>query len=216
MGAMVVGIDPRPQKIRGLRARSPVGSRARRDALESSRGTAGHAMRDFPAMAFVLATLGACASRVVPPDARADALDAPDAADASVSDFDSDIEKPDFQRPPGPNGCNPSRVTDMTAAAMPTIVFSGSDYVPPCVRIHAGQSVTFLPSAAAGSSFNLHPLSPGLLVDGVPTPQADNPITRVADGTGPHTFTFPTQGLWGFYCETHFGGGMYGGVEVVP
>jgi plastocyanin len=133
-----------------------------------------------------------------------DADDADDAADAPVDTGPSFIAL---------NGCTYATATDLTAASTPTITFPGTSdmYTPPCIRIHAGQTVTF--SADSGSTFASHPLRPGDA--STMTTQPGTPITDTDTGTTV-TFTFPDAGTWGYYCLFHATSGMAGAVYVDP
>jgi plastocyanin len=149
-------------------------------------------------------------------DGGEDAADAgDDTADASIDDAGDDVD--DAATDTGPsffalNGCAYASAMDLTADAMPTITFPGATfmYTPSCIRIHAGQTVTF--TADSGSDFSFHPLMPG---DGATrTTQPGTPITPTATGTTV-TFTFPDPGTWGFYCQIH-APSMAGAIYVDP
>lgn len=75
------------------------------------------------------------------------------------------------------------------------IVFPNANYQPPCVRIRAGQTVTW------DGDFSSHPLRGGLRKGGGPQP--GNPIPDVSSGSTPVEVTFPDPGAWGFYCAFH-------------
>ena len=76
-----------------------------------------------------------------------------------------------------------------------------AQYVPNCVHIVAGQSVTWT------SNFADHPL----MTFGGTTP---TPIVTTSTGTTV-TFTFPAPGTYGYQCQFHpFA--MYGAVQVTP
>ncbi|MBK7862286.1 MAG: hypothetical protein IPJ65_27495 [Archangiaceae bacterium] len=76
-------------------------------------------------------------------------------------------------------------------------------YEPQCLKVHAGQSVTF------SGSFASHPLS-----------QKCGPAVVLAGQSGSNrTFTFTVPGVYGYYCTQHgtsSGSGMAGAIEVVP
>ncbi len=105
------------------------------------------------------------------------------------------------------NGCTLAMAMDLTGAANPTIAFAGLSYIPPCVKITAGQSVQF--SGAFGS----HPLQQGAVIGGTAYPEM-GPI--VATGAGmTATFPFPTPGVFPYYCIFHYPANMMGAVFVV-
>ena len=83
----------------------------------------------------------------------------------------------------------------------------GFGYSPACMIVGVGQSVTW------SGPFDLHPLSPGsapsLMMAGSP----DNPIQRVSTGSNA-TVAFPTPGVYPYFCEQHYAGGMSGVIWV--
>jgi plastocyanin len=92
--------------------------------------------------------------------------------------------------------------TDATApAADRTISFTCCQYTPKCLKIAAGQSVTF------SGSFGSHPLD-----------QACGPAQVIVGASaGNATFQFDLPGEYGFYCAIHGtagGGGMAGSILV--
>jgi plastocyanin len=98
------------------------------------------------------------------------------------------------------NGCDPATTTVSTGDV--TVTFPGSGatflYTPSCIKVHAGATVTWNGDLAS------HPLEP----DG-----SGNPIVSTSSGTSV-TFTFPTDGSFGFHCAFH--STMLGAVFVVP
>jgi len=103
-------------------------------------------------------------------------------------------------------GCSPSDFADKTdAAAMRGITFpmdfTPVQYSPPCMKIKAGQSVTWT------GSFTNHPLE---AMNG----DAGNPIKPTTMGTTV-TVAFPTAGTFGFDCANH-PSIMKGAILVVP
>jgi plastocyanin len=101
------------------------------------------------------------------------------------------------------NGCE-------TFVAASAIAFAGTSYTPNCVQIAAGGMVTFT------GDFTMHPLRPGRAPSRPATdnPSAEpNPITNTDTGAT-MSFTFPTAGDYGFYCNVHQSLGMYGVVRV--
>lgn len=119
----------------------------------------------------------------------------------------NDVNLPDVVADVGPqpvNGCtvfvnksapNDARTIDFPTGAIP------SQYTPNCMRVKAGQTVTW------NGAFASHPL----MASGG---DAGNPITTTSTGST-KAFTFPTAGTYGFACMFH-GGSMFGAIEVVP
>lgn len=93
---------------------------------------------------------------------------------------------------------------DATAAgAGRQIQFECCDYKPQCLRVKAGQSVTW------SGDFEEHPFVHEC---------GPEKVSLQAKG-GKASFTFTKPGVYGFFCETHGdkgGKGMAGAVEVVP
>lgn len=83
----------------------------------------------------------------------------------------------------------------------------GSVYSPPCIKISAGSQVSF------SGEFTFHPLRGGEVVGMTLMPDANSPITDTNSGTSA-TFTFPSAGDFGFYCQVHGPFGMAGAVFV--
>jgi len=105
--------------------------------------------------------------------------------------------------------CKFATAMDLSAGTA-EISVSGTSYSPPCIKVKAGQTVTF-----KGSS-TTHPLK-GMVDHGT----QPNPIV------GPYTaasvpIAFPAEGAFGFHCTVHGGdkapgsSGMSGAVYVVP
>ncbi|MBK8254060.1 MAG: hypothetical protein IPK82_15520 [Polyangiaceae bacterium] len=107
------------------------------------------------------------------------------------------------------NGCTDATAVDQTGVSMTTITQSGFDYIPKCLKIKAGTQVTI------NSSFAGHPLTQGPVVNNVVYPQVGGPIAHTQSGTTA-TFTFPTVGQFGYYCDFHYSAGMSGAIFVVP
>ena len=100
-------------------------------------------------------------------------------------------------------GC--STFQDVTLGTA-TVSFGGAAgiaYSPKCLKVKAGQMVTFQ------GGFGVHPLA-----------QACGPAQVITNGTGTQTaFTFSVAGTYGFYCTLHgsaAGTGMAGALLVVP
>jgi plastocyanin len=97
-------------------------------------------------------------------------------------------------------GC--STWTDATApGAGRTISFGSFFYSPACLKIAAGQTVTF------SGSFGSHPLSPQC--------QAMSVMGNVNSGTVLQ-YTFTAPGFYNYQCGFHGGLGMQGNIWVVP
>jgi plastocyanin len=88
-------------------------------------------------------------------------------------------------------------------AASRVITFRDYEYTPKCLRVRAGQSVTFQ------GDFVVHPLR---------TSCAPERVLLESSGTST-TFTMRLPGFYGYYCLDHgneIGQAMAGAVEVVP
>ena len=130
-------------------------------------------------------------------------IDAPIAIDAAV---DAPADAPVARI----NGCTRAQATDATAAgANRMITLNDNDtYTPPCLRIRAGQTVTWI------GDFDAHPLEPGIVVPGDVEPQPGSPIVATSSGSAAQ-ITFAATGEWGFFCPNHLPG-MVGAVFVDP
>ena len=96
---------------------------------------------------------------------------------------------------PGYAGC--STFTDGTTVTFPNL---NDTYSPRCLRVRAGQQVTF------SGDLTDHPLQ-----------QACGPVANAITGSAATTFTVP--GVYGYWCTDHGssgGSGMAGAIEVVP
>lgn len=95
------------------------------------------------------------------------------------------------------------------AMADRTIAFAGISYTPKCMRVRAGQSVTYR------GSFSGHPLARGSDTNanlGSP----NSPIPTELNTGMETTIAFPTAGRYPFYCTFHVSQGMAGVIDVVP
>ena len=129
-----------------------------------------------------------------------DAGSADAGTDAGTADAGSDAGTASL------NGC--TTYTDHTGASDSRVIaFANFQYTPPCMKILAGQTVTF------SGSFGGHPLMPGVPSSTTGTSSPNNPITAASSGST-LAVTFPTTGDYGYYCNFHFGNGMYGAIEV--
>ncbi len=106
------------------------------------------------------------------------------------------------------NGCAASAFVDR-ATGDRTITFGsavGLKYSPSCMIITAGQSVTF------SGDFGSHPLVGGeYMGTGGSKP---NPVPSKSTGTDNTVVTFPTAGLYPYYCNFHASSGMTGAIWV--
>ncbi len=170
----------------------------------------------FVACAALLAHAGCGDDGGQPIDAAttdAPATDAP-ATDAPAIDAAVDARLLDAPTDAAPvvmlNGCTAAGAIDRTAAgASRTVTFPGFAYTPPCIKIRAGQTVTW------SGNFGFHPLRAGAIVNNSPTGQPGNPIPTTSAGMTASA-TFAAAGDFGYYCASHFGGGMVGAIYVVP
>lgn len=141
------------------------------------------------------------------PDAHA--ADIPAAADGGGA---GDADDPDdTATETATHGCDDDRYVDRSAASDDRTVTSTGDsrYVPPCISIRVGQSVTFT------GNFATHPLAPGLAPGRSGLGTTPSPIEMRSDGTT-YSVRFTVPGDFPYYCTYHAGGGMYGVVRAVP
>jgi plastocyanin len=109
----------------------------------------------------------------------------------------------------GPAPCTLAEAEDRTSEASVTIVSQGVNYMPRCVRVTAGTSVTF------ESDFDMHPLRGGEVVDGRGVVDPDSPITPQDSGTSV-TFLLDEATAVPYFCSFHASIGMFGTVFVEP
>ncbi|GMV17528.1 MAG: hypothetical protein IPM35_01615 [Myxococcales bacterium] len=108
-------------------------------------------------------------------------------------------------------GCTLSQAEDHTAENEVTVKFTGK-YLPRCLAVKAGTSVTWTGNFAA------HPLSPSACAGDVER----NPIHDVSDPLVTSlSIAFPEAGLFPYFCPDHASdtpspGGMCGVVYVLP
>lgn len=133
-------------------------------------------------------------------DSSTDASTSPDGAgdtgtnDTGIADSNMDVgEASQFPL----NGCLLATFVDRTAAgAARTITgpatLTPSQWSPPCMRIKAGQSVTWNVAA----TFALHPLEAA-------GGDSNTPIATPAGALTTITYAFPNAGLFGFDCGLH-------------
>ena len=133
------------------------------------------------------------------------------AIDAPLADAALDgpaIDGPNADASAFVNNCSPALAVDRRDPGAERIVTSsGLVYTPGCIRIAPGQMVTFR------SDFLAHPLVGGVLAGGGGTPDPGSPIASTSSGAEA-TFTFPTAGVYPYYCVTH-AADLMGGVVYV-
>jgi plastocyanin len=170
-------------------------------------------MRGLP----LLLLLAACGDSGGGSGTDAPAVDAPAVDRLAVDQLPSDGPRTDGRTPDGlpidaasANACASSYAgcstyTDLSApSADRTVTFTFAQYTPKCIKIKAGQSVTF------SGDFSSHPLRQACGTAGV-IPNTDSGTTA--------TVTFNTADTYGYYCLVHGsadGTGMAGSVQVVP
>lgn len=108
------------------------------------------------------------------------------------------------------NNCEEATADDHTGEQLVKVSFGGvlgAVYSPPCIKISAGAQVSF------SGDFSFHPLRGGQVVGMTLMPDATSPIQPTDAGMAA-TFTFPSAGDFGFYCNFHGPFGMAGAVFV--
>lgn len=167
-------------------------------------------------MAMALAACGDDGSATKPVDASLAGIDAStdvrpiDATDAPISTIDA----PDAP-PPQPvlHDClEGDYVFRAGVADDRTVAISGTKFMPKCVTIAVGQSLTIT------GDFGIHPLAPGQAPSyaGDPAGAPNSPITATTSGTTATFGPFPAAGYYPYYCPAHQVLGMVGVVRVVP
>ena len=119
------------------------------------------------------------------------------------------------------NDCAPDAagIVDMTAMTTPVIVSGAFDgtrflFTPECARLRVGQTLIFRVDPTM-STWGVHPLAAGSIVDGIEVPDPGSPIPFRDMGVEDIPVTFTTTGSFGFYCTRHFLMGHVGAVHVV-
>ncbi len=108
------------------------------------------------------------------------------------------------------NGCDPATALDATELDVVEIRFGGLvgyAYDPPCVAVHPGARIVFT------GPFDAHPIAAGRVDDGLPTADEASPIRERIEG-GELSFSAPTPGLYGYFCNMHVVDGMMGAIVV--
>jgi plastocyanin len=83
-------------------------------------------------------------------------------------------------------------------------------YTPKCIRIVAGQTVTF------SGDFEVHPLVGGEVVGSTANPDPSSPIPVTASGTM-QAVVFDNDGIFPYFCAAHGQtNAMFGAVFVDP
>jgi plastocyanin len=108
--------------------------------------------------------------------------------------------------PPVVNGCSAAQAEEHSEQVT-TITRDEPEYVPSCIRIKAGNRVKFV------DDFSSCPLVGGVVTPNGNDEDAKSPIKRTDGGTSV-AFTFPSAGVFGFYCEGHTAHGNQGAVFV--
>src|SRR6185369_2193347 len=94
------------------------------------------------------------------------------------------------------HGCSRMNATNLKAEGAPAVSFSDFQYVPRCMLISAGQTITF------NGQFSSHPLVGGQIAGIVPTPDPSSPIGFTDSGTS-KPVQFLAAGTFPFYCDQH-------------
>lgn len=165
-------------------------------------------------------------SAVAPTDVPAAPVDVP-AAPADVPAAPTDVPAAPTDAPPrvlqALNDCAPdgSDVVDMTGMADPVVV-SGSApeghgfvFTPKCVRLRAGQTLTFRIDQVTAGTWQVHPLRAGWIEDGSEVADPTSPIPFRDEGEADVRVAFATGGTYPFYCTRHYLTGHVGAVHVV-
>jgi plastocyanin len=117
------------------------------------------------------------------------------------------------------HGCSRANATDLKASGSPVVVFKNYQYVPRCILISAGQTVTFSGDATGCGGqcdFSFHPLVGGQAVGAFKTPDPASPIGSTNSGTSKPVL-FDSAGIFPFYCDNHgLSLAMTGAVFVDP
>ena len=79
---------------------------------------------------------------------------------------------------------------------------------PPAWSSRPGQTVIFT------GDFSAHPLSPGSNPATLTSGTAGNPIAVHTNNDSSYAVTFSSSGTFPFFCQNHYGIGMYGAVRV--
>jgi plastocyanin len=95
-----------------------------------------------------------------------------------------------------PHNCSRSSATDLKSSGAPSVSFEPFQYVPRCILISAGQTITFTGDFAA------HPLVGGTAEGAFKTPDPSSPIGTTNSGTS-KPVQFTSAGTYPFYCNQH-------------
>ena len=108
------------------------------------------------------------------------------------------------------HGCSLANVTDLRAESSPVVTFAEFQYVPRCILINAGQTITFT------GAFASHPLVGGQAIGAFKSPDPSSPIQYTSSGTSKPVL-FGSAGTFPFYCDMHgLSYAMTGAVFVDP
>jgi plastocyanin len=138
----------------------------------------------FAALAscLVLSQLGCSSSTPTPSTDAGSGSDTGVVADSGAADTGS--------TPATLNGCSAADYVDRTGASADRTVTWGFNQTPKCMKIAAGQTVTF------NGDFTTHPL----VEKGGDTP---NPFSSPQGSGGTRTVAFPNAGDYGYECAIH-------------
>ncbi len=102
---------------------------------------------------------------------------------------------------PSVNGCTTADAVDRRKPTDDrSVEFGAYFYAPRCIRIAAGESVTF--TATTDGGFADYPLVGGTVVGDQATPDPQSPIAAVSDGTIADVM-FPSVGVFPYYCDPY-------------
>jgi plastocyanin len=109
------------------------------------------------------------------------------------------------------HGCTGDNVVDRSGPSDDrTITFVNYAYTPKCLRIAAGQTVTF------SGDFESHPLVGGEVVGSTANPDPSSPIPLTMTGTM-QAVLFADDGVFPYFCAFHGQtNAMFGAVFVDP
>jgi plastocyanin len=95
-----------------------------------------------------------------------------------------------------PHNCARATATNLKAQGSPTVDFEPFQYIPRCVLISAGQTITFT------GDFSSHPLVGGTAEGAFKTPDPSSPIGTTNGGIS-KPVQFTSAGTYPFYCDQH-------------
>jgi plastocyanin len=95
-----------------------------------------------------------------------------------------------------PHGCSRESATNLEAEMSPAVSFESFQYIPRCIVISAGQTITFT------GDFSAHPLVGGTAEGAFKTPDPQSPIGTTSSGSA-KPVQFTSAGTYPFYCDMH-------------